>query len=331
MKSHFNIPIFIPHLGCGNDCVFCNQHSITGNAGWVDTQEVLSTITKHLKYKNGKEAEIAFFGGSFTGLSINRQREYLSVAQPFLKSGQVIGIRISTRPDYISEEILNLLLEYGVDTVELGAQSMCEDVLKASKRGHLAEDTVRASHMIKDKGLRLGLQMMIGLPGDTEEKALYTAKEIVNLSPDMARIYPTVVLFDTELYNMYKRGDYKPLSVREAVGQSAKALKVFEEADIPVIRIGLQETESLGRGIAAGAYHPALGEMVRAQAKRNVLEQYILENNPKKLAVAIEKTAVSQLVGYKRENINYITSKYKIPVKVIVTDRGFYINGEKQS
>ena len=236
---------------------------------------------------------------------------------------------MSTRPDYISEPILEMLEKYGVTTVELGAQSMCDDVLMLSKRGHTAKDTCLAAEMIKKRKIKLGLQMMVGLPGDCEEKTIYTAREIVRLGADMARVYPTVVLYDTELYNMYKCGQYEPLSVEDAVAWSAKAVAVLEGCGIPVIRIGLQETDTLGKGVAGGAYHPATGDMVRARIMRSVLEEYILKNKPSALEILADKKSVSHIVGYKRENIIYITDMYKIPIRIKEGLKGVYINGEK--
>lgn len=328
MAKHMNIPVFIPHLGCPNDCAFCNQRSITGKLSEVTAKEVQDIIETHLQYADGKKVEIAFFGGSFTGLPISKQEEYLSVAYPFVKSGKVTGIRLSTRPDYISDEILNLLKKYGVTTVELGAQSMCDDVLRLSKRGHSADDTRKAAKKIKEKGFSLGLQMMIGLPGDNMEKSLKTAREIVSLGAECTRIYPTVVLFNTKLYDMYKTGEYIPLSVEEAVETAKEAVKIFDAAGVNILRIGLQESETLGDGVAAGAYHPALGELVLSRIIRDGAEEYIIKNKPKELIIYADQRNMSAAVGQKKNNINYLKGKYNIPVFAEETEKAGIFAGE---
>ena len=319
MSKVSNIPVFIPHLGCKNACVFCNQREITGSLKEPAADEVRGIIEEYLTYLKNREAQIAFFGGSFTGLPKEKQTEYLKVAYGFVKDGRVSGIRLSTRPDYIDGEILENLKKYGVKTIELGAQSMCDEVLKASERGHTADDTRRASVMIKKAGFKLGLQMMIGLPGDTRERALYTAREIVSLGAACARIYPTCVLYNTKLYDMYKSGEYKPLELAEAVEIAKEATLILKDGGADVIRTGLQETDSLVDSIAAGPYHPAFGEMVQSRIIRDGLEEIVIARLPaKEITIPCEKSMVSKTVGHKRCNILYLQKKYGVKITVSV-------------
>ncbi|MBR4879990.1 MAG: radical SAM protein, partial [Clostridia bacterium] len=263
------IPIFIPHLGCPNDCVFCNQRSIA--SPFVPTKEdVKNTINEALKYS--KNPQIAYYGGSFTAIGEEKMTEYLSTAYEFIEKGLCKDIRVSTRPDCISEEILALLKKYGVSTIELGAQSMCEDVLIASKRGHTAQDVRDASKLIRESGFTLGLQIMTGLPLDNEEKSVYSAHEMVRCQPAMVRIYPVCVIDKTELADMMRLNAYSPISVDNSVETCAKLCGIFEDNGIEVIRIGLNPTEDLSNGaVLGGAYHPALGEMVRARMMHNAI------------------------------------------------------------
>ncbi|MBO4898266.1 MAG: radical SAM protein [Clostridia bacterium] len=319
MSKVSNIPIFIPHLGCKNACVFCNQREITGNLKEPEADEVRAIIEEYLTFLKDREAQIAFFGGSFTGLHLEKQTEYLKVAYEFVKNGKVSGIRLSTRPDYISEEILENLKKYGVKTIELGAQSMCDEVLLASERGHTADDTRRASEMIKNAGFELGLQMMIGLPGDTRERSVYTAQEIVKLGAACARIYPTCVLTDTKLYDMYKSGEYKPLGLSEAVETAKEVTLILRSGGVDVIRTGLQETDSLCGSIAAGPYHPAFGEMVQSRIIRDELEEKVISMLPtKEMTLPCKKNMVSKTVGQKRCNIAYLEEKYGVKINITV-------------
>lgn len=310
--KYSNIPIFIPHFGCKNDCVFCNQHSITGKKCEPSAKDVRDSIESFLSFINGRKAMVAFFGGSFTGIDKEKQKEYLSVAKEFLDKGLVCGIRLSTRPDYISEDILKTLKEYGVTNIELGAQSMCDDVLKLSNRGHSAKDTEEAAKLIKKFGFSLGLQMMPGLPGDTEEKSLFTAREIVRLGADEARVYPTCVLKNTKLFEMYESGEYSPISVEEAVEISAEVVKILEDGGVKVIRIGLQETDTLGDEVVAGGYHSAMGELVISRILRDEIEKLVLSSEEKHIKVLVPKGKMSQYLGHKRVNAEYLEKKYDV-------------------
>jgi len=316
IKKFSNIPVFIPHLGCPNDCVFCNQRLITGNIKEVTPDEVRCVIEEYLTYLKSRNAMIAFFGGSFTGIDVSLQKQYLSVAKEYLDSGKVCGIRLSTRPDYINEEILLMLREYGVTNIELGVQSMCDEVLNKSERGHSAKQSEAAAKLIKKYGFTLGLQMMPGLPGDSEERSLFTADEIIRLGADEARVYPTCVLKNTKLAKLYEDGEYKPLTVEKAVDISAKVYKKLTDAGVNVIRCGLQETDTIGGDIVAGGYHPAMGEMVKARIKRDELEMLLDGKRNCEFIFETDASLVSQYVGQNKSNVNYFKEKYNVDLIV---------------
>ncbi|MCC6502238.1 MAG: radical SAM protein [Deltaproteobacteria bacterium] len=266
------IPIFIPFGGCAHQCVFCDQKGITGKAALPGLDEVRQTIEKYLSTWKGKgEKEAAFYGGSFTGLPLDIQNGYLECAGAFVESGKLDSLRLSTRPDYISVEIAAFLRERHVETVELGAQSMVDEVLKASGRGHTAEQTAQAVRVLKDSGMKTGLQLMPGLPGDTFDSVMLTMEEAVKLAPDFVRLYPSLVLKDTPLHRMYLEGSYKPWALDDMVEACAAAKKLFDKAGIPIIRMGLQTTDELVESIVAGPFHPSFRQLVEAAVER--LEQ----------------------------------------------------------
>jgi len=262
--------VFVPHLGCPHDCVFCNQKKITGQSEVFDSQKILSYIDSYLETMKGRRypIEIAFYGGSFTGIDTEDQIEYLKIARRYLNDGHIHGIRLSTRPDYINDEILKRLKLYKVNTIELGVQSLSENVLTASNRGHSINDVENAVALIREYGFNLGLQMMIGLPEDTLETAISTAQKIVALRPAFVRIYPTVVIKDTELEIMYNRGLYKAMDINTAIEWLVEIMPIFSKANIPVIRVGLQPTDDLSNGESrvAGAYHPSIRQLVKSEA-----------------------------------------------------------------
>lgn len=257
------IPIFIPFGGCEHQCVFCNQDNITGESGLPTTGEVKETIELYLStWKGIGRKEVAFYGGSFTALKRDLQEEYLKTASEYVKSGDLDGIRLSTRPDCINQEIVDFLKNYLVDIVELGVQSMDDHVLKLSGRGHSGEDVVKASKIIKDNGITLGLQMMPGLPGDSRAAILETALSITSMGPSFVRIYPTLVIKDTPLFKLYERGDYTPWSMESMVDVCREVRDIFESSNIKIIRMGLQPTEDLEESLVAGPYHPAFRDLV---------------------------------------------------------------------
>lgn len=262
-KKMLIIPVFIPFGGCGHKCVFCDQTGITGKAAMPGEKDAVETIEKHLStWKGGGRVEIAFYGGSFTGLPIEVQKKYLDCAARFVIDGRVHGIRVSTRPDYVSKEISLFLKENRVSTVELGAQSMSEEVLKLSGRGHTAKETIMAVETLKDAGFKVGLQFMPGLPGDTFESIVETTDAIVSLRPDFVRVYPTLVLKGTALHAMYVKGDYAAWRLDDMVEVCKGVFERFKAAGIPVIRAGLQTTDGLLENLVAGPHHPSFRQLV---------------------------------------------------------------------
>ncbi len=327
-KKHGNIAFFIPHSGCNNQCVFCNQRTISGRVNEPTTAEISRTLTNVASLALPKDTEIAFFGGSFTGIGEEKMTSYLSAAYEFIESGVFSGIRISTRPDFIDEHILSVLKRYGVTSIELGAQSMDDDVLLASHRGHTADDVKKASEMIKVAGFSLGLQMMTGLPKSCEAKELYTAESFIKLSPDTVRIYPTVVLRGTALHQMMRSGEYTPQSVEDAVTVCKKLLMRFNEANVKVIRLGLHADESLTSGdeIVAGAFHPALRELVEGELMYDKLSSCsaLQRSDGKQLAITVAKGFTSKAIGQGKRNTKRLKELYSLKnIKVKESDTLF--------
>ena len=301
-------PVFIPHVGCPNLCSFCNQRTIAGKTQALTPENVTETIETALAYAGGV-AEVAFYGGSFTCIARELQAAYLKVVAPFLEKGLVSGIRISTRPDAVGEDVLDFLWGNGVKTIELGAQSMVDGVLLANNRGHLSRDTREGAGRIKARGFRLGLQMMTGLRGDTPAGAVETARDFVALGPDFVRIYPTVVLPGTDLANAYGRGEYLPQTLEEAVDLTAALYEIFSEANIRVIRMGLHTDDTLGETVLAGPYHPAFGELVYASLYRKQAEVIMneLDLRGKRVCLVVAPGDISKMTGQQKSNIKYLT------------------------
>ena len=298
------IPVFVPHLGCPNDCVFCNQRTISGSlrpAGAGD-------VTRALEEARGKTAgaELAFYGGSFTAVPEEMQRSLLEAARPYREEGFLRSIRVSTRPDAVTAEKLSLLKAYGVETVELGAQSMYDRVLRLSGRGHGAEDTVRAASLVKASGMGLVLQMMTGLPGASPELDYHTAEALAALQPDGVRVYPTVILRGTALEALWRAGKYRAHTVSDAVETCAPIAALFLRAGIPILRLGLNPTEALSGGEAVGgAYHPALGELVYSKLYLDLAREKLraLPRMPRKVELLVAASHVSQMTGRKKANL----------------------------
>ena len=306
------IPIFIPHVGCPHDCVFCNQKKIAGTLVPPTGEDVVNTISSALNYAK-KPCEVAFYGGSFTAIGNTLLNEYLGAVSPFIENGDVSHIRISTRPDCIDEEILKTLSRYRVQTIELGAQSMDEAVLRAAGRGHTAEQVRKAAKLIKANGFSLVLQMMTHLPSSDKKKDLETAREIAALSPDAVRVYPTVVVRDTALEALWKTGKYSPATPEDAAKLGAEIIDIFEASDIPIIRFGLNPTEDLSDGAAlAGAYHPALGEMAQAARYLASACREIEKNNISggEIEIFVSPSRISAMSGIKKQNKLFLSEKY---------------------
>jgi histone acetyltransferase (RNA polymerase elongator complex component) len=310
------IPSFIPHKGCPFDCIYCNQKTISGQTQEIKISEIHDIITSYVKSApKGAHIEVGFYGGSFTGIEKEQQITYLKAANAFIATGDIAGIRLSTRPDYINIQILEYLKEYGVKTIELGVQSLDDEVLKLSNRGHNREIVFKSSKLIKDAGFELGIQTMIGLPGDTKEKDLSTLEGVIQLSPQIVRIYPTLVIKNTYLENLFYKGDYTPLTLKNAVDICSDLLDMYESNGINVIRIGLQPTESINEGmdIVAGPFHPAFRQLVESKSLLKKIENLILQKNIKqddKFEIQTREKYLSSIVGQKKENINYLKKKY---------------------
>ncbi len=327
--GHANISVFVPHIGCPNMCSFCNQRYITGTFKAPlksDVVNAVETAVKSSRY-DPHNTEIAFFGGSFTAINRNYMTELLKTAYTYVKNGTVRGIRISTRPDAIDDEIISILRSYGVTSIELGAQSMSARVLKMNNRGHSVEDVVRSSEMIKQAGFELGLQMMTGLYGDTDELALKTAETIIKLSPDTVRIYPTIVLKGTDLAALYSDNKYQPQTLEDAVSLCTVLYKKFTDNGIRVIRLGLHSIEN--EAYIAGPWHPAFSELCQSQIMLEKALESLAEKG--KYIIYVSSGSVSKMVGQKRKNINTLKAKgYDCRIKATPELKDFEIRVEKE-
>ncbi|MDR0838695.1 MAG: radical SAM protein [Oscillospiraceae bacterium] len=294
------IPVFIPHLGCPYSCVFCDQRGISGASTPPSADEVRAI-------PRDADAELAFYGGSFTAIPKKLQNAYLDAAAPN-------AIRVSTRPDCVDSETVARLTSRGVRTIELGAQSMCPDVLELSGRGHGPEDTIRAARAVQEGGASLILQMMTGLPGDTREKSIYTAQKLAELRPDGVRVYPTVVVRNTELCELWRRGEYREHTVDEAVELCAELVGIFDAAKIPIIRLGLNPSDGLSAGDAvAGAYHPAFGELVYSRVWLDAAREQLRDAKPgEAVTLTVPRGKMSVAVGQKRRNIELLTREFML-------------------
>ncbi len=318
MTKHYIIPIFVPHFGCPHDCIFCNQKKITGLNTNVKPEEVENIIEDYLRlFRKDSYIEVAFYGGSFTAIDIDIQSELLEIPFKYKTQGMIDAIRLSTRPDAIDNKILDNLKKYSVDTIELGVQSLDEEVLNASERGHTAKDVYKASELIKEYGFNLGLQMMLGLPEDNFEKSLYTCREFIKLDPFNVRIYPTLVIKGTFLEEQCLHGKYRPLSIEEAVEESSILLMLFYINDINVIRVGLQPTENIqmGKDVVAGPFHPAFRQLVESNIYKIIIDFYLsindIETKNKELILELNSRLVSFIAGQKSSNTIYFKNRYK--------------------
>ena len=308
------LPVFVPHQGCPHTCVFCNQRHISGESDIVTAETVKHAIRKAALPSRGAKRQLAFYGGSFTAIPEERQQALLGAAKEAMDAGMIDSVRLSTRPDAVDAAVLDRLRAFGVETIELGAQSMNDEVLRLSGRGHTAADVERAARLIRESGFELILQMMTGLPGDTPERAVETAKKLIELQPDGVRIYPTVIVKDTALYELWKAGRYREHTVEDAVEVCAMLLPLFDQAGIPVIRLGLNPTEELSGGEAvAGAYHPALGELVKSRILLNQARELLRGIEPgRSVVIGVPAPKLSQMVGQRRENIQKLCAEFSI-------------------
>ncbi|MFZ4464571.1 MAG: elongator complex protein 3 [Bacteroidales bacterium] len=323
----------MPELACPHQCSFCDQRQISGQDKLPDPETILMHIESHLNSFTAteREVEIAFFGGTFTGLPLQTQEKYLKTVLPFIQNAQVNGIRISTRPDYIDEENLQLLKENGVTTIELGAQSLNDEVLDASKRGHSVKDVEVASNLILQFGFKLGLQMMIGLPGDTPEKSKMTAQKIIELGANETRIYPCLVIRNTLLGRQFLSNEFHPLPLENAVELSADLYLIFEKAAVKVIRIGLHRNEDFDRGnFLAGPYHPNFLELVMTEIWRRNLKNSIQNTVNESIIIFTHPSQLNFAVGYEGKNKKLLLQNFqKIAFKTDKTLSGRNFRIEK--
>lgn len=325
MSKQYIIPIFVPHLGCPNDCIFCNQKSISGQMKQVTEEEVEKTIQEFLNSFKDENlyTEIAFFGGSFTGIDIELQEKLLKIAYKYVKEKSVDGIRVSTRPDYIDKNELKLLKKYGVKTIELGVQSANDYILKRAKRGHTFEDVKKASKLIRRHGFTLGHQMMVGLPDSTWIDEMNTAKELAKLKPKIIRIYPVLVIKRTELETEFAKGEYHPITLEQAVERCKELYYFFDKKKITVIRMGLQNTdiisnpENVSSEVVAGPYHEAFGQLVEDSIWYDKILNAIKKVNTKVAEIEIEVNPenINNVIGHKKENIQKLKELYEVEVR----------------
>ena len=326
MKKKYIIPIFVPPIGCPNDCIFCNQRKISGQIKPVTENDVRDTIEFYLS--NFKETnaniEVAFYGGSFTGIEVEQQNKLLQAAYDYIKEKKVHSIRISTRPDYIDKEILKRLRKYKVKTIELGVQSTNDYILDRCKRGHTFKDVIKASKLIRRFRMKLGHQMMLGLPDSTELDDINTAKDLIKLKPDMVRIYPVLVIKGTELEKEYNENKYDPLTVEQAVDRCKELCYLFGRKKIDVIRIGLQNTDTIcsptnqGSEVVAGPYHETFRQLVESSIYYDTIVDKIKKFNTrvKEVEVTVNPQNVNNVVGYKKSNILRLKEMYDVDVVV---------------
>ena len=327
VKKQYIIPIFVPQLGCPNDCIFCNQKSISGQTKMPTEDEVRKIIEANLKSFKEESAfiEIAFFGGSFTGIDRALQEKYLGIAKEYIDTKKVNAIRISTRPDYITKDILKMLKQYGVKTIELGVQSTNDYILQRCGRGHTFKDIKQASKLIRRRRFNLGHQIMVGLPESTKLDELRCCKDILKLKPKMVRIYPVLVIKGTQLEKEYQAGEYQPLTVGQAVERCKEMVYLFNKHNIEVIRIGLQNTEEItdpkkGKSeVVAGPYHPAFGQLVDDSIWYDSIVDKIKKINVKvkEVKVRVNFVDMNNVIGHQKENLKKLKEMYDVDVDVI--------------
>ncbi len=317
MKKHANIPVFVPHVGCPNDCVFCNQRTISGKSEFR-IEAVKEEIEEALKTVSSCVPQIAFFGGSFTGIERSLMTELLEIASIYIKEGRVDSVRLSTRPDYIDGEILDILKSYNVKNIELGIQSMNDRVLTLNRRGHTAQKSREAMKLIVDYGFELTGQMMTGMYGASLEDEIETAKEISAYATS-ARLYPTVTFKGTALADYYLSGAYTPPSLDETVKRGAEVVKIFNKNNVELIRIGLQSTEGLRSSeVLAGEYHDAIGELILSAVCLDELREMsktapVTDNS---VIFSVPQNRLSQYIGQRRSNVIALEKELGLKVKI---------------
>ncbi|MDF2865808.1 MAG: Radical domain protein [Clostridia bacterium] len=325
--DQYTIPVFIPHLGCNNECVFCNQRKISGNKKIKNLEKIREDIDRHIEFLDrNKKIQIAFFGGSFTGIPITQQIQYLKLANEYIRDGKADSIRISTRPDYITIPIVKMLKRYKVKTIELGVQSMDELVLESSKRGHTSLDVIKAATIINLLNVELGFQIMIGLPNSNLKSEIMTISKLLKFKPKQLRIYPVYVLEKSQLFDMYLQNKYKPLTLEDASNRASEVIKVCKNSNVQIIRIGLQSTEEIAASnykiigpVSDNFAEYALSKIVLEKLEKEILNiKYVdsVDNTKRKIEMYVDKKYISIIVGPKKINKNYLQDKYNIIISV---------------
>ncbi len=313
--KHINVALFVSDLGCPHRCSFCNQKTISGKITPPTAEDVEKAVGTALSTSECNEGEIAFFGGSFTAIDRGYMLELLKKAGEYVSKDMFRGIRISTRPDCIDADVLAVLKKYGVTSIELGCQSMDDEVLSLNNRGHSSACVPSAAELIKSFGFELGVQMMTGLYGDTPEKSIETAKKLIALEPDTVRIYPTVVLENTELERLYRKGEYTPQTLEEAVDLCSELLMMFNEKGVKVIRMGLHSGGNVEEGYVAGVYHPAFRELCESRIYLKNTEKELEKISGRDIEITVGSRYVSMLTGQKKSNIKELENKgYKVRI-----------------
>jgi histone acetyltransferase (RNA polymerase elongator complex component) len=314
-KEHYIIPIFVPHQGCPHNCVFCNQNTITGSQNRVDSKFVRDTVEEYLKTINNNNAviEISFFGGTFTAIDIEKQKELLQVAKEYKNNDKIKYIRLSTRPDYINSEILDNLKSFQVDIIELGVQSLDDNVLRRAGRGHSSKQVYEASKLIREYGFTLGHQIMPGLPGDDFIKDIDTVKKVIDMKPDICRIYPSLVIKNTPMEEMYLKNNYEPYTLQEAVKICKELYGMLVSENIDVIRIGLQPTQEIntGKEVVAGPFHPAFRELIMGSIYSDIINENVPKNYIGSVTLEINNKDISKLYADKKYYFNEMNKEYK--------------------
>ena len=313
MNQFRTIPVFVPELACPNRCTYCNQHLISGQLQMPSEKEIVEKIETHLNtFPPNVHVEVGFFGGNFTGIETEAQESLLKIIQPYIRQGKIHAIRLSTRPDYIDEERLTLLKKYGVKTIELGVQSTDDEILSLTNRGYNSQCVEKSSKLIREFGFDLGLQMMIGLPGDTKEKSFQTARKIIELGATQTRIYPTLVIEGTELATQYLKGEYSPLSIEEAIDRTKEIVLLFERNNVTILRVGLHPTEGFisGTDFLAGPFHVSFKELVLTEIWHDLLKDIPFDKE-KELIIEVPKREINYAIGYQGKNKKFLEERLK--------------------
>lgn len=318
--KHRTIPIFVPELACPNQCIYCNQRIISGQLQLPTNSEIIETIERNLStFDDDAFVEIGFFGGNFTGIEFEEQQRLFSLISPYREKGIVKEVRLSTRPDYINSEVIDFLIKNNVTTIELGVQSLDEEVLDVVQRGYTPQQVYDAAKLICSAGIKLGMQMMVGLPKDTPEKALYTAQKIVECGAENTRIYPTLVIQHTKLADWYKNKIYTPLSLEEAVQWVKPILYHFEINNVTVLRVGLHPTEGFisGTDYVEGPFHVAFKELVQTEIWYDMFSEALFDSNTDTIIIEVPTKQINAAVGHYAKNKNMLMQKYRKNIKFI--------------